>query len=200
MRDELLRELLLRTGTDQVESSTHLDEDSIAAIVTREVTSAEFEAIVLHLRSCSRCRKAVNFQLDYDATPDSVADLLTQVGVVDLRRRKRCAGLLMALGRVEYAQRLFEFVVKQVPDDVDAWFGLAQCQQMLEQLEHATASFRRCLDLDPKMTAAGSRLVTLLEQQGLSNEAADVLAQIIASDDLRDESTESVRERQDPLA
>ena len=179
--DELLAALLARAEEPSEEggAAEHLTDEAISVFATGCMSPDERGRAVQHLSQCARCRKAVSFQLAYQAEPDAAAELLAQVGSNDGDVSLRRGGLLLSLGRIQDAITEFQSAVARAPSDPQAWFYLGQAHQAAQAYPQAEETLRRCLELEPTHTMAMSRLTVVLEQQGKQAEAADLWRRLL---------------------
>lgn len=84
----------------------------------------------------------------------------------------------LALGNVGLATEAFRRVVREQPDNVDAYAGLAACYEAMGRYDLARRNYEAALALSPKSPALLDALAVVLDRQGLGMEAAQVRAEI----------------------
>jgi tetratricopeptide (TPR) repeat protein len=84
----------------------------------------------------------------------------------------------LALGNVGLATEAFRKVVREQPDNVDAYAGLAACYEAMGRYDLARRNYESALALAPRSPALLDALAVTLDKQGLREEAAQVRAEI----------------------
>jgi tetratricopeptide (TPR) repeat protein len=84
----------------------------------------------------------------------------------------------LALGNVGLATEAFRKVVREQPDNVDAYAGLAACYEAMGRYDIARQNYEAALALAPRSPALLDALAVTLDKQGLREEAAQVRAEI----------------------
>jgi len=119
---------------------------------------------------------------DFSAAADDYRAVLEQIPDHRLARSKLGETLLVARGSVEEAWEHFRSSLEDVPDDIDAMLGLAQCERRLgevaEARRHVDAAMARELTAKQRATAL-RELGQILLEEGKANEAIEALAEAI---------------------
>lgn len=86
----------------------------------------------------------------------------------DVAQEERDASQAYASGDMRHAADLYAAIVKQVPDDADAWFRLGNARFRLQQPEEAVAAYERAIQIKPDHARALYNLgvVRLKQAQG----------------------------------
>ena len=84
----------------------------------------------------------------------------------------------LVLGNVGLATEAFRRAVRQQPDNVDAYAGLAACYEAMGRYDLARRNYEAALALAPKNPALLDAFAVMLDKQGLRQEAAQVRAEI----------------------
>src|SRR6185503_21242823 len=84
----------------------------------------------------------------------------------------------LALGNVGLATEAFRKVIREQPDNVDAYAGLAACYDAMGRYDLARQNYEAALALAPRSPALLDALAVTLDKQGLREEAAQVRAEV----------------------
>jgi len=112
---------------------------------------------------------------------------LLGVGLVLLLLGGHAVRAAVRTGDWQSNRTLFTSAVVVTPRSARAWFGLAEEERLVGDLDRAAAAYARVVELAPTWAAAHSYLGTLLHQQGLLAPAAHHLRQAyLLAPDCRD--------------
>ena len=96
----------------------------------------------------------------------------------DLREK---AAEMLEEGEFGPAFEVYEEIIRQDPEDVDAWMNRGEVLALLGRPDDAVASYERVLALDPKHRGARAELANLLFEQGDYGGAATTLQELLRS-------------------
>jgi len=84
----------------------------------------------------------------------------------------------LALGNVGLATEAFRKALREQPDNVDAYVGLAACYDAMGRYDLSRQNYEAALALAPTSPPLLSALAVSLDKQGLREEAAEVRAEV----------------------
>ena len=96
----------------------------------------------------------------------------------DLREK---AAEMLEEGEYGPALEVYEEIIRQDPEDVDAWMNRGEVLTLLRRVDDAAASYERVLALDPDHRGARAELANLLFEQGDYGGAAANLQELLRS-------------------
>jgi len=147
--------------------------------VSREAASAIADAFVTgdRLRAASLDQIAAVRGVKPEVAA-LVRDAFSQ-GVPPRRDMREKAEDLLEEERFEEALEVFDAILRDDPDDVEAWFNRSEVLTLLGRTEEACVSLDRVLEFDPNHKGALRELANLLFEQGDFGGAAAHLNELL---------------------